>query len=216
MRWASINSVPSMKVDSTQWSLKTSEQRQKHLKTVFDTCASHPSIIHHTTRRRAGTLSHLSVPVEKTEITSLPAGVLDNIWSKADRILQTPNNIRDPPGMSNAKYVASESGGKPHIISKNKKGALCCDDACIGRKSQRICSHIVAAAESMGLFNSFVAAYRKAKVHSNYTAVVTHNLSKGIGSKPGIQQKRKAPANVQKPEVDSVINPFPAQNLATM
>ena len=37
--------------------------------------------------------------------------------------------------------------------------------------------------------NSFVASYRKAKVQSNYTAVVTHNLPKGIGSKPGKQQK---------------------------
>ena len=204
-----------LQIDSTQWFLKTSEQRQKHLKAVFETCASHPSVIHHTTTTRAASLSRLSVPVEKTEITTLPAGVLNNIWSKADRILQTPNSICDAPGMSNAKCVASESGGKPHIISKNKKGTLSCDDACIGWKSQRICSHVVAAAESMGLLNSFVASYRKAKVQSNYTAVVTHNLPKGIGSKPGKQQKRKAPANVQKPEVDSVVNPFPAQNLAT-
>ena len=69
------------------------------------------------------------------------------------------------------------------------------------------------AAESMGSFNSLVVAYRKAKVQSNYTAV-THNLPKGVGSKPG-KQKRKAPANVQRPEVDYVINPFPAQDLAT-
>ena len=50
----------------------------------------------------------------------------------------------------------------------------------------------------MGLLNSFVASYRKAKVQSNYTAVVTHNLPKGIGSKPEKPQKQKAPANVQK------------------
>ena len=71
----------------------------------------------------------------------------------------------------------------------------------------------MAAAESMGSLNSFVAAYRKAKVQSNYTAVVTHNLPKGIGSKPGKQQKWKALANVQKTDVDSVVNPFPVQDL---
>ena len=65
-----------LEIDSTQWFFKTSEQRQKHLKTVLDTCASHPSYFYHVhTTRRAETLSRLSVPVEKTEITSLPAGV---------------------------------------------------------------------------------------------------------------------------------------------
>ena len=175
-------------IDSTQWFFKTSEQREKHLKTVFDVCASHSSAIHHGAKKRAETSSCLSVPVERTEITSLPANVLGNIWSKAERILQTPNSICDAPGMSNAKCVASESAGKPYIVSTNKRGFLCCDDACIGWKSQRICSHVVAAAESMGSLNSFVATYRKAKVQSNYTAVVTHNLPKGVGSKPGKQQ----------------------------
>ena len=32
---------------------------------------------------------------------------------------------------------------------------------------------------------------------------------KGVGSKPGKQQKRKTPANVHRSEVDSVVNPFP-------
>ena len=60
------------------------------------------------------------MPVEKTEITSLPAGMLDNTWSKADRILQTPNSIKfyDAPGISNATCVSNESGGEPHIFSK--------------------------------------------------------------------------------------------------
>ena len=63
----------------------------------------------------------------------------------------------------------------------------------------------------MGSLKSFLATYRKAKVQSNYTAAVTHNLPKGVGSKPG-KQKRKAPANIRKPDVDSVINPFLLQD----
>ena len=57
----------------------------------------------------------LSVPVEKTKITNLPADVMGNIRSKAERIIQTPSSICDAPGMSNAKCVASKSGGKPHV-----------------------------------------------------------------------------------------------------
>ena len=66
------------------------QAKAKYLKIVFDTCASHPSV---TAKGRAETLFHLSVPVEKTEITNIPAAVLGNIWSKAERILQTPNSI---------------------------------------------------------------------------------------------------------------------------
>ena len=56
-----------------------------------------------------------------------------NIWKKAERLLQTPGSICDAPEMSNAKCVASESGGKPQIIYTNKKGTICYDDACIYR-----------------------------------------------------------------------------------
>lgn len=201
-----------LQVDSSEWFLKTKEQRQKHTKSVFEVSISHP-ITDRGVKEKAGTSTgtSLSVPVENTEITNIPLDVLRNIWGKADRLLQSPNAICSAPGMSNAKCVASESGGKPHIVSTNKKGILCCDDNCIGWKSQRICSHVVAAAESMGSLHSFIASYRKAKVGSNYTAVVTHNLPKGVGSKPG-KQKRKAPANVQKPDVNSVINPFLIQD----
>ena len=44
-----------LQIDSTRWFLKTGEQRQKHLKAVFDLCASHPSAIHHGARKSAGT-----------------------------------------------------------------------------------------------------------------------------------------------------------------
>ena len=89
-----------LQIDSTRWFLKTGEQRQKHLKAVFDMSVSHPSAIR---QEGAGTSCCLSVPVENTEITTIPADVLSNIWSKAERILQTPNSICDAPGMSNAK-----------------------------------------------------------------------------------------------------------------
>ena len=59
---------------------------------------------------------------------------------------------------------------------------------------------MVAAVESMGLLNSLEAPYRQ-----NLT---TQTLPKGVCSKIGKQQ---TPANVQKPEVESVI--IPAQDL---
>ena len=66
----------------------------------------------------------------------------------------------------------------------------------IGWKSQRICAHVVAAAEAMKCLDSFIVSYRKSKMRPNYTAVVMH--TQPLGSKPGTR-KRKAPANLQRP-----------------
>ena len=51
--------------------------------------------------------------------------------------------------MPGAKCVASESGNRPHIVSKTKKGSLACDDACIAWKSMKFCSHALAVAENI-------------------------------------------------------------------
>ena len=70
-----------LQVDSSRWFLKTIEQRQKHLKSAFDVCSSHPTI-DHGVKERSGTSSCLSVPVEKTEITNISADVLETCGAR--------------------------------------------------------------------------------------------------------------------------------------
>lgn len=152
----------------------------------------------------------MSVQPDKSGITSLPADMILLLWKKAERLLTMPNGICNAPGMSNAKCVASESGEKPHIVvqSKQKEGVINCDDACLGWKAQRICAHVLAAAESMGCFDNFLKGYNKgSKAQSNYTAAVTHWLSKAVGTKPG-KSKRKGPSMLRKAEIESIVDPL--------
>ena len=132
------------------------------------------------------------------------------LWRKAERLLAMPNGVWSAPGMSNGKCIASESGEKPHIVvqSKHKEGALNCDDACFGWKSQRICAHVLAAAESMGCLDNFLKGYNKgSKAQPNYTAAVTHGLSKAVENKPS-KPKRKGHSVLRKAEIESFVDPL--------
>ena len=84
-------------------------------------------------------------------IISLPADYISSLWNKVEALLNTSN----APGMKNTKCVASESGGRPHIVARSTKGSLQCDQDCLDWKAQRICSHVLAAAESMGCLAEF-------------------------------------------------------------
>ena len=59
-----------------------------------------------------------------------------SFWRKVEKIFNMPNGICEAPGMTSAKSVASETGGKPHtdIESKRKQGLLNYDDTCLGWK----------------------------------------------------------------------------------
>ena len=119
---------------------------------------------------------------------------------------KTAQHICAAPGMANARCVASDTGENPHIVTQNTRGATICDDSCIGWKSQKICAHVLAVAESKGHLEDFLQQYR---AKPNYTAVVSHGIAKSVGSKPGSKAKRKGPTGKQRPEVEVRVDPDP-------
>ena len=63
--------------------------------------------------------SKLSVPIQEVSISSIPVTTLQNIWQKAERLLNTPHAIACAPGNSSARMVASESSSRPHFVQQN-------------------------------------------------------------------------------------------------
>ena len=102
-------------------------------------------------------IRHLSIPPERCGITTISADLLESTWKKAERLLNTTGNICKAPGMPEAMWVASDTGDKPHNVSKTKKGNVACDDACLAWKSRRLCSHVLAVAEERNCLNEFLA-----------------------------------------------------------
>ena len=204
-----------LEIESAWWFKMTPDQRRNAIQKVlkekcilYESQNDQPST---STVSQSGP-SHLclSVQPDKSGITTLSADFILSLWRKAEKILNMPNGICEAPGMTGAKCVASETGGKPHIVieSKRRQGLLNCDDTCLGWKSQRICSHVLAAAESMGCLEEFLQHYKGNKTCPNFTAAVTHGIPKGAGKKPGGKAKRKGPASLHRPEIETVIDPF--------
>ena len=108
-------------------------------------------------------------------ITTLSFELLGRTWNNAEKLLNTAGSVCGAPGMQDAMYVASESGGKPHIVCKTKKGNFACDEACLAWRSQKLCSHVLAVCEEKKCLEEFLTAYRRSKITGNYTAVSTHS-----------------------------------------
>ena len=81
---------------------------------------------------------HLSVPVQQCGATNLSVDMLTCMWEKAERLLNNHGNICSTPGMPDSFCVG---GGKPRIVTRNKKGVTVCDKAHLGWKSQKMCYH---------------------------------------------------------------------------
>ena len=151
-----------LEVESVQWFKMTPEQRKGVIgKVLKETCIPYESELELPSTSASYLIpstsgAHLSIPPDKSGIIDpLPADYVLSLWNKAEALLNTPNGVCNAPGMEGAKCVASESGGRPHIVVRGTKGLLQCDQDCLGWKAQRICSHLLAAAESMGCLGEF-------------------------------------------------------------
>ena len=177
-----------LEIESARWFKMTPDQRRNTIQKVSkEKCIMYES---QNDQPSASAICEsgpsrisLSVQPDKFGITNLSPDFVLSLWRKAEKLLNMKNGVCEAPGMTNAKCVASEAGGKPHVVVQ-KQGLLSCDDLCLGWKSQRICSHVLAAAESMGCLEEFLQNYKGSKTFPNFTAVVTHGISKGVGKKP--------------------------------
>ena len=64
----------------------------------------------------------LSVPPEKSGITTISPELLESTWKKAERLLNKEGSICKAPGLVDAMCVASETATRPHFVSKLKNG----------------------------------------------------------------------------------------------
>ena len=123
------------------------DQRQKHLKKVLDkSCTPFEDSIANSSYVPSANTKRLSIPPEKCGIGTISAELLECTWRKAKKLLNTTGSICKAPGMTNAMCIASDTGDRPHIVSRNKKGDLMCDNECLAWKSKKLCSHVLAVA----------------------------------------------------------------------
>ena len=149
----------------------------------------------------------LSVPPEKSGITTISPELLESTWKKAERLLNKEGSICKAPGLVDAMCVASETATRPHFVSKLKNRIFACDESCIAWKSQKFCSHMLAVCEENQCLEEYVSWYRSSKKKQSYTAALTHNQSKAVGKKP-CDSRRKGSSSFKRPDIESSIDPL--------
>ena len=99
----------------------------------------------------------LSVPPEKSGISTISPELLESTWKKAENLINREGSICKAPDSDDVMCVASETATRLHFVSKSKNEIFVCDDSCIAWKSQKLCSHVLAVCEEKDCLEEYIA-----------------------------------------------------------
>ena len=120
----------------------------------------------------------------------LPNGLLQSIWDKASRSLNTSGAMAPASGHPpEARTVQSTFKTGFHLVVPGSSCKFSCD--CANYHSLSLCSHAVAVAEINGKLAQFVEWYRKFKKSPSVTKLLMKDASKGCGRKGGKAPRKK-------------------------
>ena len=132
-------------ISPTKWCLMSKQSQYEHLRKIVH--------YYHQLAKDAPQYlveSHQSISVSACDVqlATVSQATLENIWRKAETILNHPGCIVPAPGSKNSAYiVASETSARPHFVQLNRSGKVVCDDSCLMWRACQLCSHTIAAAE---------------------------------------------------------------------
>ena len=130
----------------------------------------------------------ISISSDDSGITTIPIVVLQDMWRKAGRLIADCTAVTPAPGSNpKSKMVLSSV---PHFFQYKGNGRFACDSSCLHWKSSGICSHSIAAAETVGDLSEFLKWFVSSTQAPNITAISMDGLSSGRGRK-GRRPKRQ-------------------------
>jgi hypothetical protein len=88
--------------------------------------------------------------------------ILETVFDKANRLLDSPENIIPKPGATDGSYIVPGYSNTIHIVTPGKGGSLKCDRDCVNN-STKLCEHILAVAQTRGSLSEFFAWYKRSK-----------------------------------------------------
>jgi len=137
--------------------------------------------------------SKIPVYIEGREgcgISHISNSTLQNIWKKAQELLQTKGSILKVPWLPDdkARLVKSTSSVHPHVVQSYSKNKFIyhCDNSCPMYKGISLCSHVVAAAEHNNELKPFLDCLKGSGNPLNMTAIANEGLPAGAGRKGGV------------------------------
>ena len=160
----------------------------------------------------------LDVAVEDCGITQIPFPTLNNMWNKAERLVQADGAILKVPWSPDAKarLVMSSSSEHPHLV-KAQGDKYSCDDKCIMFKGFSLCSHVIAAAQHNGDLQSFLES-QQGRCRPNLTAIGNLGMPAGAGRKGGVVKRKRSrePTPIETCSVRPCIKPKPSHGASSL
>jgi hypothetical protein len=159
-------------MDDIQWSKMTHAQRlsklQAYQKTGMDGKKTYLNLNDRETETstvtQAASSSANQLPLSAAEcgINTIPIAILDAMFDKAKKLLNSPENVIPKSGATDGSFIVAGHSNNIHIVTPGKGGSLKCDRSCIN-SSTKICEHILAVAIVRGTFNEFLLWYKRSK-----------------------------------------------------
>ena len=207
--WKFTPLYTSLTVSEHSWFHVFSDSKKKqHMKKVFSQKLIPTSATDQSGgvafQEQSSSKSLLSVPITLVEVEGLAQSTLENIWKKAETLVND-GHVVAVPWSTNAKdrFVKSFSSTAPHLVQVDaRKGSYVCDANCPMFKGFSICSHVVATAEVNGDLHHFLESI-KSKCAPNLSSIADYGMPSGSGRKGGVS-KRKRKRSLQPVETRSV------------
>ncbi|CAB4016779.1 High affinity nerve growth factor receptor [Paramuricea clavata] len=169
-------------VSPLHWSQKTEEQRKQHVKRVL---GGH--LNRNSEESQQLVTRKLSVKLTNSGISTIPPGLLNQIWHQAEIILSHHHKI----DLNNGVFRVTEHGTSTNVVTK--EGIVTCP--CKTSKSTAgLCQHTLAVAEEMGMLSGCLTKFNLKK--NKVGRIVSEHVPRRAGDKPKEKKKRKGLNNI--------------------
>jgi hypothetical protein len=114
--------------------------------------------------------------------------------------------------------IKSSSKASPHVVKSSPNGTFICDSDCLGYKTRKICSHVIAVAFTQNKLQECLSHFKSGKTAVTLTSSTTCNVNKNAGLKrPRVRKGRsKSPDTMtsmkQGKTLGDLFNEMPSDN----
>ena len=150
-------------------------------------------------------------------ICNIPSSICEDIRKEASTLLSKSNHIVAGPFGSNIFTVSNTAKPKsPYLINYDiSKRIVSCDPSiCVRYRAFEICSHTVAIAFKLEIFQPYIAKNDKRCAKGLVSKVANSQKNKNAGKKRSkATQRRKGPANKKPTRVETLVDPADGANI---
>ena len=197
-----------LEISQTDWLRMNPEQRKVKIDKLFKQNIKDDVSILICEDHSLEAVTTLSTDWSKANITYLQPSGVEELWSKAAKLLSTPGFVVPAAGNDCARQVASMSATAscdglmpPHFVHAKKSGGhdteVCCDCP-VYSSTPKVCQHSLAATDDMGILSDYLTFLRKTKsIGLNLSTLISKELPKSAGQK-GTSRRKGAPKGSKK------------------